>query len=156
MWTCGKPLSMCTPLIAFIHLWRAAGRRDSDGMVNMSGSSLVGKLYFMYSTCCAVCLQPAQSQPTPRSDTLAQSPSSYNSRLALAAAAAVAAAGAGFQLECVKKLCLWGSVIRTDWRAPPLSKQRKEEQQDAERENTFNFSRRGWNPCMIQEVLPGS
>lgn len=55
----------------------------------------MGKLYFMYSTCCAVCSQPAQSQPTPRSDTLSQSLSSYDSRLALAAAAAAAAADRG-------------------------------------------------------------
>lgn len=54
----------------------------------------------MYSTCCAVCWQPAQSQPTPRSDTLSQSPPSYDSRLGLAAAAE---RGAGLQLECVKK-----------------------------------------------------
>lgn len=68
----------------------------------------MGKLYFMYSTCCAVCWQPAQSQPTPRSDTLSQSPSSYDSRLALAAAAAATDRGAGLQLECIKKLCWWG------------------------------------------------
>lgn len=81
----------------------------------------------MYSTCCAVCWQPAQSQPTPRSDTLSQSPPSYDSRLGLAAAAAAAAAerGAGLQLECVKKAQLVGETLyrrrreqRTAGRAP--------------------------------------
>lgn len=44
------------------------------------GVSSVGKLYFMYSTCCAVCWQTPKTQPTPRSDILSQPPPSYDSR----------------------------------------------------------------------------
>lgn len=44
------------------------------------GVASAGKLYFMYSTCCAVSWQSAKTQPRPRSDILSQSPPSYDSR----------------------------------------------------------------------------